>query len=92
MGVPRTKHGFPDVQGDNTVCPFCGDVCHQTVDGSSSYAPDSVSVSIGFHCMNGCCWELHIGSEEGNLQAHCVLMEIHEELRKERHGENVMSC
>jgi hypothetical protein len=86
MEVARTKNGFPDVQGGITVCPFCGDLCHQTVDATTRYAPDSVHTSIGFHCMSGCCWELHIVSEEGDLEPHCVLIGIHEELREQCHG------
>ncbi len=83
----RIKCGFPRVQDGSTICPFCGDVCHETVDARSGYAPDSVHTSIGLHCMSGCCWELHIVSEEGNLNAHCELMGIHEELREQRHSE-----
>jgi hypothetical protein len=92
MEVPTTKPGFPDTHRNHTVCPFCGDVCHETVDASSSFALDSVHTSIGFRCMSGCWWEIHIVSEEGDLGAHCVLlMGIHEELREQRRSETIMS-
>jgi hypothetical protein len=81
MQVTTTKNGFPNVHGSGTVCPFCGDVCYETVGADTSCATDSVHVSIGFHCMSGCCWELHIVSEEGDLYPHCVLRDVHEELR-----------
>lgn len=92
MESSKTKNGFPNIRGGNTVCPFCGDICHETVDATSRYAFDSVHTSIGFHCMDGCCWELHIVSEEGTLQAHCVLMGIHEELRRQHVSEDHVSC
>jgi hypothetical protein len=87
MKLVRIRNGFPRVQDGITNCPCCGDVCHETVGASSNCAPDSVRVSINFHCISGCCWELHIVSEEGDLEAHCVLMGIHEELREQRHSE-----
>jgi hypothetical protein len=93
MEVPATQPGLPEIHRNHTVCPFCGDVCHETVDGaSSSFARASVHTSIGFHCMSGCSWELHIVSEEGNLEAHCVLMGIHEELREQRSSQTIASC
>jgi hypothetical protein len=84
MEIITTKQGFPKVRGSDTICPFCSDVCHETVGASTSCAPDSVHASIGFHCMNGCCWQLHVVSEGGDLEAHCVLTSIHEELREQR--------
>ncbi len=80
MESTTTKMGFPEVDGGETICPFCGDVCFETVGAGTSCVADSVHVSIGFHCANGCCWELHLVSEEGDLYPHCVLRGIHEEL------------
>jgi hypothetical protein len=83
MEIVTTRNGFPDIHGGHTICPFCGDVCCETVDSATSCAADSVHVSIGFHCANGCCWELHLVSEEGELYPHCVLRGVHEELRRQ---------
>jgi hypothetical protein len=83
MEIITTKNGFPNIHGGSTICPFCGDVCFETVGSDTSCAADSVHVSIGFHCMNGCCWELHLVSEEGELHPHCVLRGVHGELRRQ---------
>lgn len=87
MRTTTIKNGFPDVNGSDTICPFCGDVCFETVGADTSCASDLVHVSIGFHCMRGCCWELHIVSEEGELHPHCVLRGVHEELRPQGFAE-----
>ncbi len=92
MEATNTKNGFPDVNGSDTICPFCGDVCYETVGASTSCVADSVQVSIGFHCLSGCCWELHIVSEEGDLYPHCVLRGVHEELRQQDAHESLANC
>jgi len=88
----KVKTEFPIIRNGNTVCPFCGDVCFETVGSETSCAADSVHVYIGFHCANGCCCELHLVSEEGELHPHCVLRGVHEELGHKGVSERLASC
>jgi hypothetical protein len=92
MEVIDTRTGLPQVAHDVISCPFCGDACHPASETSSSFASGSAYVAIHYHCLNGCCWELRIHSEDSDLQVGCVLFGVDQELREQRRSETIMSC
>ena len=92
MKVLKAKKGLPQIQHDEILCPFCGDECYPATGADSRFAHGSAYVGISYHCLSGCCWELRIHSEDGDLQVECVLFGVHEELREQRRSETIMSC
>jgi hypothetical protein len=80
MEVIETRKGLPQIAHDGISCPFCGDACYPASEASSSFASGSAYVTIHYHCLSGCCWELLIHSEDGDLQVGCVLLGVDQEL------------
>jgi hypothetical protein len=87
-----TKKGLPQIAHDGISCPFCDDACYAASEASSSFAPGSAYVTIHYHCRSGCCWELRLLSEDGDLQVGCVLFGVDHDLREQDLSVDSASC
>ena len=92
MKAIKTKKGLPQIHHDEILCPFCGDECYPATGAGSSFGHSSAYVDISYHCLSGCCWELRIYSEDGDLQVESVLFGVHEELREQHLNEDHVNC
>jgi hypothetical protein len=92
MEAIEVRKGLPEVAHDGISCPFCGDACHPASETSSSFAFGSAYVAIHYHCLSGCCWELRIYSEDGDLQVGCVLFGVDGELGEQRPSVDSVGC